>query len=130
MILTKHSQELTTFFIENNCINHERINPKTREILFLLYNQIKTTENHTQHTRFTKQIHNLSLSHPSIKPRSFDLRSFPESIIKHIDSTASIEVTYTFSLQERNIVVHFILENSNEVSNCDKHLKLIIHLNN
>ena len=128
MILTKHSQELTTFFIKNNCVNHERIKPKTREILSLLYNQIKTAENDTQHTRFTKQLHTLSLSHPSIKPRSFDLRSFPESIIKHIDSTASIQVTYTFSLKERNIIVHFILENSNEVSNCDKHLKLIIHL--
>ena len=128
MILTKPSQELTTFFIENNCINHERIKSKTKEILFLLYNQIKTTENHTHHLKFRKQLRTLSLSHPSIKPRSFDLRSFPKSIIKHIDSTASIEVTYTFSLQERNIIVHFILEKLDEVSKCDKHVKLIIHL--
>ena len=128
MILTKQSQELATFFIENNCINHERIKPKTREILSLLYNQIKTTENHTQYVKFTKQLRTLSLSQPSIKPRSFDLRSFPEIIIKHIDSTASIEVTYSFSLQERNIIVHFILENSTELTNCDKHVKIIIHL--
>ena len=46
MILTKHSQELTSFFIKNNCISHERINPKTREILTVLYNQIKKRNIH------------------------------------------------------------------------------------
>lgn len=128
MILTKHSEELTSFFIQNNCINHERIKPKTREILTILYNQIKNTTNDITNIKFTKQIRKVSLLHKSIKPRSFDLRSFPETIIKHIDSTASIEVTYNFSLKERNITLHFILENSTDVTKCDNHINLIIHL--
>jgi hypothetical protein len=128
MILTKHSEELTSFFIQNNCINHERIKPKTREILTILYNQIKNTTNDITNIKFTKQIRKVSLLHKSIKPRSFDLRSFPETIIKHIDSTASIEITYNFSLKERNITLHFILENSTDVTKCDHHINLIIHL--
>ena len=56
MILTKHSQELTSFFIKNNCISHERINPKTREILTVLYNQIKNTNNDIQNIKFTKLV--------------------------------------------------------------------------
>jgi len=128
MILTKHSQELTTFFIKNNCISHERINPKTREILTVLYNQIKNTNNDIKNIKFTKQIRKVSLSHTSVKPRSFDSHSFPETIIKHIDFTASIEITYNFSLQERNFTVHFILENSTEITKCDNHINLIIHL--
>ena len=128
MILTKHSQELASFFIQNNCINHERMNPKTREILTILYNQIKNTTNDIKNIKFTKQLRKVSLLHTSIKPRSFDLRSFPETIIKHIDSTASIEITYYFSLKERNITVHFILEKSSEITKCDNHINLIIHL--
>ena len=124
MILTNHSQELTSFFIQNNCIKHERINPKTREILTVLYNQIKNTNNDIKHINFTKQLR----KHTSIKPRSFDLRSFPETIINHIDSTDSIEITYNFSLEERNITVHFILENSTDITKCDNHISLIIHL--
>jgi hypothetical protein len=128
MILTKHSQELASFFIQNNCINHEKNKPKTREILTILYNQIKNTNNDIKNIKFTKQLRKVSVSHTSIKPSSFDLRSFPETIIEHIDSTASIEMTYNFSLKERNITVHFILENSNDITNCDKHINLIIHL--
>lgn len=128
MILTKHSQELTSFFIKNNCISHERINPKTREILTVLYNQIKNTNNDIKNIKFTKQLRKVSLSHTSVKPRSFDSYSFPETIIKHIDFTASIEITYNFSLKERNITVHFILENSTEITKCDNHINLIIHL--
>ena len=128
MILTKHSQELTSFFIANNCIHHERIKPKTREILTLLYRQIKNTTTHAQNTRYTKHIRKLSLSTPSIKPHSFDLHSFPETIITHVNSTASTELTYFFSLEERNITVHFILEKPTEALNCDNHMKLIIHL--
>jgi hypothetical protein len=128
MILTKHSQELTSFFIKNNCISHERINPKTREILTVLYNQIKNTNNDIQNIKFTKQIRKVSFSHTSVKPRSFDSYSFPETIIKHIDFTASIEITYNFSLKERNITVHFILENSTDITKCDNHINLIIHL--
>ena len=128
MILTKHSQELTSFFIQNNCISHERIKPNTIEILTVLYNQIKNTNNEMKNIKITKQLRKVSLSHTSIKPRSFDLHSFPETIIKHIDFTASIEITYNFSLQERNFTVHFILENSTEITKCDNHINLIIHL--
>ena len=134
MILTKYSQELTTFFIENNCIEHERINPKTREILTQLYNQLKNTSRYIKSTEsestFTKQVRKLSASQQSIKPQSFDEYSFPKTIINHIDSTSSIEITYNFSVQERKITVHFILENSTEkeIKKCNNHIKLIIHL--
>ena len=132
MILTKYSQELTTFFIENNCIEHERFKPKTREILTELYNQLKNTSKYIKsaESTSTKQVRKLSTSQPSIKPHSFDQYSFPETIINHIDSTSSIEITYNFSVQERKITVHFILENSTEkeINKCNNHIKLIIHL--
>ena len=55
MILTKYSQEFASFFIKNNCIKHERFNPKTREILTELYNQIKNTTIYTN-TKYTIKI--------------------------------------------------------------------------
>ena len=129
MILTKYSQEFASFFIKNNCIKHERFNPKTREILTELYNQIKNTTIYTN-TKYTKQMHILSSFKKPLKPKSFDLYSFPETIIKHIDSTSSVEITYKFSLEERNITVHFILEKSTqaEMHKCNHHIKMIIHL--
>ena len=129
MILTKHSKELTTFFIQNNCVNHERIRPETRKTLIVLYNLIKTATIEIKNVQLTKNSRKVSFMQPSIKPKSFTANNFPATVIKHIDSTASIEVTYRFSLKDRNMTVHFILENSlpANVSACDNHIKLIVH---
>jgi len=129
MILTKHSKELTNFFIQHNCVHHERIRPETRQTLIVLYNMIKNANIEIKNTQLTKKVHNVSFMEPAIKPKSFTANNFPATVIKHIDSTAAVEVTYQFSLKERNMTVHFILENASpaNVSACDNHIKLIIH---
>ena len=127
MRLTKHSKELLSFFIQNNCINHERITTKTQHILLILYNQLKIADN-MNFQNIKKTIRNISIKDPSIKPTSFELDSFPTTIIKHIDSVSMFEISYNFSLEERNINVHFILENKLEINKCDNYITLIMRL--
>ena len=81
MILTKHSKELTNFFIQHNCINHERIRPETRQILIILYNMIKNANIEIKNIQLTKNVRKVSFMEPAIKPKSFTANSFPATVI-------------------------------------------------
>ena len=115
MKLSKKSKQLILFLTKNNHINKVRQTKKTDNIISELYNDIydaymflqnlKKKENYFNVT--TKKIETaIQIS----KPKNFNSNSFPELVRKHIDDYSMSEITYNFSLDQRNIQVHFILE--------------------
>ena len=118
MKLTQNCMLLMDFFIKNNFIHHDKKenNKKTIFILHKLYNEIYNSHKKLLMFKKTniyepvvKRINNIN---QISKPKFFNNNSFPEVIRKHIDKQSTYEITYIFSLMNRNIKVHFIIENN------------------
>jgi len=109
--------------------------PETTHILNLLYNDVLAAHMYLlslkkQHGNIynvqTKKIHTAS---QITKPQNFNFNSFPELVRKHINETAVTELSYTFSLFERNIRVVFTTEDLNvelKIKNYNKYIDSII----
>jgi hypothetical protein len=110
------------FFTKNKHIHSTKLTKHTEHIIMQLYNDIYEAYNYLNNIKkhgtyfhvTSKKL--LNASHIS-KPQSFNSNSFPEAIRNHIDETAMHEITYRFSLYERNIKVHFILEEQDNTTN-------------
>jgi hypothetical protein len=116
MMLTKKSKQLILFFKNNGHINYTKQTAKTKNILFSIYEDILESYNYLLNLKKSKnkyfnvtikKIHNKT---HIIQPQNFHSKSFPDIIRTHINDTAKYELTYTFSLYERNIKVYFIVE--------------------
>ena len=119
MKLTKNSETLMSFFLEKKCINHSEQTTKTDNILKKLYYDIKRADTFIkaqkakEGTSFYKlnitKIHSVS---QIPKPKSFNPDSFPTEIREHIDNHMLYDLSYTFSLFDRDITIHFVVEQS------------------
>jgi len=132
MKLTKNSKLLMSFFMKNKCIKHTLQTKKTDEIVIHLYNDIINAYNYLIKLRKnngnnfynvkTSKITNVS---QIIRPKNFNSNSFPEEIRNHIDELSLSEITYTFSLFDRKITIHFIVEEHNAELNLTTYNKYI-----
>jgi len=81
-----------------------------------IYNDIYDAYSYLQNLKKTKEkyfnllIKKISNNSQIIQPQNFNSKSFPNIIKNHINDTANYELTFTFSLYERNIKVYFIVE--------------------
>lgn len=114
MNLSKPSRELMLLFSKNNFIHYISQTNKTKSILRELYKEILEASNYAKKTLipnpFIRKIMNAS---QIPKPQNFNSNAFPDSVRNHIDELMMNEVSYSFSLYERNIKVLFIVENEN-----------------
>jgi hypothetical protein len=118
MNLTKNSKQLMSFFTKNKHINKIKQTKRTQKIITELYNEILEAYNYLKtikqngkyYTVTTKKI--LTAKQIS-KPQNFNSKSFPDLVRKHIDELTMTEISYNFSLFERNITIHFIVEEDN-----------------
>lgn len=120
MKLTKMSQTLMSFFIENKCINHSQPTKRTNSILKQLYGELKMANAFVQNKKreegpsFYKLNITKMLSASQIpKPKQFNADSFPSEIRTQIDTFISHDLSYTFSLYDREITIHFLVEDKN-----------------
>ena len=120
MKLSKKSLALMSFFTDNKFIIHSHQTRKTQNIIVEIYNDILNAYKYIIGLKKTygSKLYNISLKqiHTAAqikKPKNFTSASFPEEIRNHIDKLASYELTYTFSLFDKEIRVFFILENPN-----------------
>lgn len=124
MSLSKNSKLLMSFLIDKKCISnihHKKQTAKTKHILKSLYEEVKLADKYINShilklgpAKFFKlQISKISNVSQIPKPKMFNADSFPTEIRKHIDETALYDLSYTFSLLDREIKVHFIVEESN-----------------
>jgi hypothetical protein len=111
MKLSKKSRELMLFFSKNKHLIYDKQTNKTAILLRELYNKINEAYYYSKNVHYRTYIKKLTTYSQIVKPFNFSAKSFPEIIIKHIYESMIAEITYSFSLQSRNIKVHFITEN-------------------
>ena len=135
MNLTKKSKSLISFFMKNNCIEHISQTKNTDTIITELYKEITDSYNYLSNIKQLKNnnIYNINIkkiqnvSHIS-RPKNFNSNSFPEEVRNHIDELSLHEIIYTFSLFERKITLHFIVEEDieNKINVYNKYVDIII----
>ena len=120
MRLTKTSKSLMSFFIENKCINHSQPTKKTNHILKQLYNELKAANSFVQKKKreegpgfYKLVVTKLTTANQIPKPRQFNADSFPAEVRKQIDTFISYDLSYTFSLFDRELTIHFLVEDKN-----------------
>jgi len=118
MKLTKNSKEMMLFFTKSEHINNIKKTAQTDNILKDLYKDIYEAYEYLNNFKQNKKSYNISskqiyTASQITRPQNFNSNSFPELIRKHIDKLTMSELTYKFSLYERNITIHFIVENEN-----------------
>lgn len=114
MKLLKHSKQLMLFLSKNKHVNYVKLTNKTNGFLGELHNEmIKAYTYVKRQSPYKATIKKITNASHITKPKNFNAKSFPEMIRKHIDDMAMSEITYSFSLYDRDIKVHFIVEDEN-----------------
>lgn len=134
MKLSKNSKQLMTFFTKNKHINIKPQTKQTENIITELYEDIFDAYNFLNSLKekrnyFTVSSKKILTATQISKPQNFNSKSFPEIVRKHIDELTMSELIYSFSLFERTIKVHFIIEEDNMELNLEtfnKHIDAII----
>lgn len=110
MELTNQSKRLLKIFSNEYDINHEPQNATTKRILTKLYHdmieaQLYIKSNINFDTR-VRRINTLT------KPNIMNINIIPTEVLNHIYKKMDTEIVFTFSLQERNINIYFMVEKS------------------
>ena len=134
MKLSKNSKQLMTFFTKNKHINIKPQTKQTENIITELYDDIFDAYNFLNSLKqkgkyFTVSSKKILTANQISKPQNFNSKSFPEIVRKHIDELTMSELIYSFSLFERTVKVHFIIEEDNVELNLEtfnKHIDAII----
>ena len=114
MKLLKLSKQLMLFFSKNNHLNHVALTNKTKSIFNELHNEMLKAHNYIKRQPpYRATIKKITNASQITKPNFFNAKSFPELIRNHIDDMMMAEISYSFSLFDRIIKVHFIVENEN-----------------
>jgi hypothetical protein len=112
---TKSCEILMCFLLKTNCIKHIKKTKESTTILKQMYEQIHSASEFIENEkRSNPNFYNLKLrkiNNPDEIPRSTTLDTvFPGNVREHINQFSYYLMTYTFSLLERTIIIHFILE--------------------
>jgi len=84
---------------------------RTKNILKELYGEILKSYNIIKkQSPYKATIKKISNTNQITRPKNFNTKSFPEQVRNHINETAMSEIFYSFSLYEREVKVHFIVE--------------------
>ena len=114
MKLTKESNKLMSFFVENNCLLPHQQTTKTDSILKKLYNEIKLGISYINELKLKSGtlFYKLKIDHISNisqipKPSTFPPNAFPPEVRKHIEEYSIGLITYSFQLFDRKIDIFF-----------------------
>jgi len=117
MRLTKESNKLMSFFIENNCLLPHQQSRKTDTILKKIYEDIKKGVSFINDLKLKNGdlFYKLKLEHITNisqipKPSTFPPNAFPPEVRKHIDEFGIGLLTYSFQIFDRYINIIFLIE--------------------
>lgn len=120
MYLTNKSKKLISFFIKNNCISHiETFKIKKIKEINKLYNEIISSYKYLNNIKklnpyfYNIEIKKINSVTDISKPNNFNYNSFPNEARKYIDLFSLYEISYTFSLFDKDIKIIFVDENEN-----------------
>lgn len=120
MKLSKKSKLLMSFLSNNNYVIQTQQTKKTVQILSDLHDEILKSYKYITSLKQThgEKFYNINIKHIQsalqiTKPKNFNNNSFPFEVRNHIDTTAFSELSYSFSLFDKNIRLIFIVEEAN-----------------
>jgi hypothetical protein len=117
MKLTNKSKQFLSFFTNNKYIHHIKNTAATNNILLKIYydilNAYKFLQSIKKNNSYEYEITKIENSLEITKPKNFNYNSFPQVIREHIDELSFSEISYTFSLFNRNVKVIFVVEDPN-----------------
>ena len=131
-ILTNPCKSIISFINDNKIINHSNKNKKTDNIFTEIYNNIIEGNEYLQSKKIGSMGEFYDLKITKIfninhipRPKLFNNDNFPEDVRKHIDENISYSLHYTFSLLDREIDIHFLVEDNNLEKSLKKYNKYI-----
>ena len=117
MKITKESNKLMSFFVENNCLLPLKQTNKTDNILKNLYDEIKMGVSYISElkSKMGDSFYKLRIKHITNvsqipKPSTFPPNAFPLEVRTHIDEYSIGLLTYNFNLFDRQISIIFLIE--------------------
>jgi hypothetical protein len=118
MKLTNNSKQYLSFFTKNKYIYPIHHDTTTNNILEKIYYDILNAYKFLQIIKkrallYNYEINKIQNSSYVTKPKNFNYNSFPNIIRDHIDELSLSEITYSFSLFNRNGKIIFIVEDPN-----------------
>lgn len=121
MDITETSKSLISFFIDKKCILYKKQTKQTKDILLKLYDNInkadlfiKSCKKEEGDNFFKLNIKKVTQISQIPNPKTFNINSFPDTVKDHINKTSTFVLTYTFSLFDRDIIIHFVIEDKSK----------------
>lgn len=122
MKLTKESNKLMSFFINQNCVMPIKQTKKTDTIFINLYHKIvegvsyiESMKSRLGTTFYRLKITNITNIRQIPRPTTFPPNSFPNIVRNHIDQYALSVLNYSFSIFQRKINIIFLIEEESEL---------------
>ena len=119
MKITKESNHLLHFFVENGRFPPLEQSKKIHAVLKKLYDEIKMGVTYIHELKLKKgetfykmKMTRITNVEKIPKPSTFPENAFPSEVKKHIDKHSMVSLTYTFHLFKRNISIIFLIEES------------------
>lgn len=137
MKLTKQSELLMSFFIENKCITSLPQTKKTDNIFLDLYYELKDAENYINSLKKQQQkgepfynvvITEIQTYSQIAKPTSFPVDGFPEKIREHINEKTMNQLCYSITFMGRNVKIYFLVEELNPEKNIKVYNSYVDHI--
>jgi len=137
---TKDSKTLMEFFLKNKCIDAVPFTAKSKKIMKKIYSDLFAAHQYVESKKasdgklerkspYHVSIRKISTVHEIPRPSQFNADSFPETIRDHIDAHSEYDICYTFSLLQREVRVHFIVEDmdvESQMARYNNHIELIM----
>jgi hypothetical protein len=134
MNISKKSKLLMSFFTKNKHIYNYSQTEKTKKKIKELYSDILEAYEFVLSLKKQKEMfYNVKVKHIEyateiIKPKNFNNNSFPSQIRSHINETSILEISYHFSLFDKEIILIFITEDNfqSKIETYNKYVDAII----
>jgi len=131
-MLTKTSEELISFFIENNCINKfEKKIFKIKDFFLIFFDILIESFNYINKLNFEPLIKRINNKDNIPKPNNL-ISIIPTIVSEHIHNFLLYSFKYEFSLFNRNIIIYFITDDNDKekYNNCIKKILMWLYILN
>ena len=130
MNLSKISKQLLEFFTKNNNVYHLKQTNRTKNIILELYNDLISSYKFLNNLKqkgnyYFINIKKILTATQITRPKNFNANSFPGLVRQHIDENIISEITFHLSLFNRNIKIHFMLEEDEIEVNFEKFISYV-----
>jgi len=135
MKITNNSKKLISFFHKYNCLPHIKQTKATNAIFKQFFHEIDDAFRFVSYNKskqgssfYKLKINKIDHVTKIPKPATFNADVFPNQVRKHIDDYSLSSLTYTISLLERTITIHFLIEDDKPELQINKYNNYVDHI--